>query len=80
MFQKMVGLSGKHKGLLKKNQQSNQIRYLCTKTNIFNFDNFNKVFVPYLIGKLPEFNYDEALELFLSNNQDENYVGLIILF
>lgn len=68
------------KEYLEENQQTNQIRYLCTKTNIFNLDNFNKVFVPYLIGKLPEFNYDEALELFHSTNKDEHYVGLIILF
>ncbi|NQU31343.1 MAG: DUF4365 domain-containing protein [Anaerolineae bacterium] len=68
------------KKYLEENQETNQIRYLCTKTNIFNLENFNKVFVPYLIGNLPEFNFDEALELFYSPNEDENYVGLIILF
>jgi len=68
------------KDYLDKNQQTYQIRYQCTKTNIFNLENFNKVFVPYIIGELPEFNYDEALELFHSTNEVENYVGLIILF
>jgi hypothetical protein len=68
------------KKYLEENQGANQIRYPRSKTNIFNLVNFNKVFVPFIIGTLPEFKYDEALELFHSTNQGENYVGLIILF
>jgi hypothetical protein len=68
------------KKYLKENPDSKQIKYLCTKTNVFNLDNFSKVFIPFILGSLPTFTFDEAWELFHSHNQDESYVGLIILF
>lgn len=68
------------KTYLKNCPDSTQIKFSCTKTNIFDLENFNKVFMPFVIGSLPEFEFDEAFDLFRSKNQDEKLVGLVVLF
>lgn len=69
------------KDYLRGNRQSATIRFQCTRVNTFENANFNRIFVPNIIGELPdEFPYEEALELFHSPNQDESNLGLYILF
>lgn len=57
-----------------------KIIFPCTKANKFDLDSFNKIFVPYVTGKLPEIEFDEAFELFNSDQQEEKEIGLVVLF
>jgi hypothetical protein len=69
------------KNHLRGNKQATAIRFQCTRVNTFDTASFNRIFVPDIIGELPdEFPYEEALDLFHSSIQDESNLGLYILF
>ena len=56
------------------------IKFEISKLNQFDIDDFEKIFIPYVMRELPELSFDEAIVLFHSKNYEERYVGLITLF
>lgn len=68
------------KNYLKRRGQCSTIKFDRTRINIFDNDNFIKVFLPGILNGLPEFSFEEAKALFNSANASESYLGLMILF
>jgi len=68
------------KNHLKNYENPSVIRFDRTKTNVFDEENFNKLFVPSVLKKIPNLTFDEAKSFFHSENPSENYLGLIALF
>lgn len=66
---------------LLKQGDSSSIKFEPTKANTFNKQDFERVFVPLILKEMPSnFSFDEALELFRSENYDESFLGLLVLF
>lgn len=57
-----------------------KIEFDRTRTNIFDLENFTKMFMPTILNELPILSFDEAEILFQSDYPSENYLGLIVLF
>lgn len=68
------------KKYLKKYGNCGRIKFDRTKTNIFDLENFTKIFMPTILGELPQLSFDEAANLFHSDHPSENYLGLVVLF
>ena len=62
------------------NGRISTIKFEISKLNQFDIDDFENIFIPYIMRELPELSFDEAIELFHSKNYEERYVGLITLF
>lgn len=56
------------------------IRFERTRTNIFDKDNFARVFIPTILNEVPKLSLDEAQTLFHSTHPSESYLGMIVLF
>ncbi len=63
-----------------KKGDTNLIKFSISKLNIFNIENFNKIFVPYINKEIPILNFEESVDLFKSNNLDEKHIGITVLF
>lgn len=68
------------KRYLKHSGQCATIKFDRTKTNVFDYDSFTKIFVPTILNELPNLSFDEAASLFHSSQTSENYLGLVALF
>ena len=68
------------KRYLKANAETATIRFPATQGNIFTADTFATLFVPAVLGELPQLSYDEALRLIDSHRPSETYLGLLVLF
>lgn len=60
--------------------QISTIKFDRTKTNIFDLENFTKIFMPTILNELPKLSFDEAATLFHSTHPSESYLGLLVLF
>jgi len=68
------------KNHLKNSGECSTIKFDRTRTNIFDQVNFEKLFIPSILKKLPKFSFEEAKTLFHSGNHSENYLGMLVLF
>lgn len=60
--------------------ESHTIRFRASELNKFDINSFEKLFIPYILGQVPELSFEEAMGFFHSKNHDVVYVGLITLF
>lgn len=65
---------------LKNHGKCNTIKFDRTRTNIFDLENFTKIYIPTILNELPQISFDEASSLFHSDHPSENYLGLLVLF
>lgn len=56
------------------------IRFENNQTNEFDLDSFRRIFLPLILEVTPELSFKEALSFFDSQNYDEIYLGMIVLF
>jgi hypothetical protein len=56
------------------------IKFDRTKTSVFDYDSFTKIFVPTILNELPNLSFDDAASLFHSSHPSESYLGLVVLF
>jgi len=56
------------------------IKFDRTRTNIFDDDNFLKIFMPTVLNRLPKLSFEEAASLFHSSHPSEKHLGLLVLF
>jgi hypothetical protein len=68
------------KGLLKANPETTTMRFSATEANRFDARTFSTIFVPQVVGSIPDLEFDEALRLARSEKPDETYLGLMVLF
>jgi len=68
------------KNYLKRVGQCATIKFDRMKINVFNNQDFSKVFLPGILNELPKLTLEEAKALFHSEHPSENNLGLMILF
>lgn len=69
------------KKYLSQNKEASIIKYAPTRANTFDVKDFQRVFVPHILEQPPTgFSLEDALGLFHSSNNDEAFLGLLILF
>lgn len=68
------------KRYLKANSTATTVRFSATQANIFTVATFATLFVPAVLGELPQLSYFEALQLADSHRPSEIYLGLLVLF
>ena len=68
------------KSYLKKFPEATVIRYRTSEANRFDSSTFPRLFVPTMLGEIPELSLQKALAMFRSSKPDESYLGLIVLF
>lgn len=68
------------KTYLEHNKERESIRFKGNKANLFDFENFNNVFIPKLRNNIPAISFLNALELFDSSDINEFTLGSIVLF
>lgn len=65
---------------LKANPEATTVRFPATHANCFAANTFAALFVPAVLGEVPQLTYDEALRLADSRRPSEAYLGLLVLF
>lgn len=68
------------KRYLKANADAATVRFPATQANLFNEQTFAALFVPAVLGEVPQLSYDEAIRLADSHRPSETYLGLLVLF
>lgn len=68
------------KRYLQANPAATTIRFPATQANLFTLDTFANLFVPAVLGEVPQLSYEEALRLADSHRPSEVYLGLLVLF
>ncbi len=68
------------KNYLKRTGDCATIRFDRTKANLFDNQDFAKVFLPGILNEIPKLSFQEARLLFHSAHPSENYLGLLVLF
>ncbi|MGA2226090.1 MAG: DUF4365 domain-containing protein [Syntrophobacteraceae bacterium] len=68
------------KNYLKGAGQCSTIRFDRTKANVFDSQNFGRVFLPGILNKTPKLSFGEAKSLLQSAHASETYLGLVVLF
>lgn len=68
------------KGYLENNPDSSVIRFVSIDANRFDEDNFISIFMPKVMKQVPDISFEKALVFFHSNNQEEFFIGLTVLF
>ena len=68
------------KHYLKANSEAATIRFPATQANLLNAQTFETLFVPAVLGEVPQLSYDQALRLADSRRPSETYLGLLVLF
>lgn len=56
------------------------IKFSINRTNIFDLKDFNRIFIPYNLNRIPLLSYEEATSFFLSTSQSEFHLGMVVLF
>jgi hypothetical protein len=56
------------------------IRYPANRTNEFDLQNFNRIFIPFNLNKVPLIPFQEAISFFESEHEDEFTLGMVVLF
>lgn len=67
------------KNYLRNFNECNVIKFDCNRTNVFNNDSFRKIFIPKILGEVPNLEFDIAIDLFDSDNFNEFYLGMVLL-
>jgi Domain of unknown function (DUF4365) len=68
------------KPYLKQFPEAAIIRFTSGEANRLDADTFQRVFLPTILGEVPDIFLPQALSLFRSSKQDESYLGLVALF
>ena len=68
------------KRYLKSNPQATTIRFPATQANRLAPDTFAPLFLPAVLGEVPQLTYEEAVRLADSHRPSETYLGLLVLF
>ena len=68
------------KRYLKANVDAATIRFPATQANLFTAGTFTTLFVPAVLGEVPQLSYCDALGLADSQRPSEMYLGLLVLF
>ncbi len=68
------------KRYLKGNPQATTVRFPATQANKFASDTFASLFLPAILGEIPQLTYEEAVHLADSHRPSETYLGLLVLF
>lgn len=69
------------KKYLAENENASTIKYQPTKANTFDGVDFKRVFIPTILKESPDgFSFEDSVELFRSSNNDESFLGLLLLF
>lgn len=68
------------KRYLKTNGEATTVRFPATQANLLAAETFATLFVPAVLGEVPQLSYDEALRLADSHRPSETYLGLLVLF
>ena len=68
------------KSYLKGNPQATTVRFTATQANRFASDTFASLFLPAILGEIPQLTYEEAVRLADSHRPSETYLGLLVLF
>lgn len=68
------------KTYLKNHGKSKKIKFIANRSNLIDFENFNKLFIPNVLSETPNLSLEEALSFFDSENNDETILGSIVLF
>lgn len=68
------------KSYLQNNPDAKTIKFLANRSNQFDLQNFNRLFLPNVLGKTPKLPLEETLSFFDSKHQDEFILGALILF
>ena len=68
------------KGYLKANPNTTVIRYRASEANRFDGSSFSRLFVPAVVRETPTLTLEEAFAFARSDKQDEQYLGLLVLF
>ncbi len=55
------------------------IKFDCNRTNIIDNDSFSRVFIPKILGEIPNLEFETAIDLFESENYNEFYLGMVLL-
>jgi hypothetical protein len=56
------------------------IRFSASHANLLDATAFQTLFLPAMLGEIPDVSFDGAVALFHSPKPDESYLGLIVLF
>tara|TARA_B100000953_G_scaffold73694_1_gene59517 strand:+ start:407 stop:1435 length:1029 start_codon:yes stop_codon:yes gene_type:complete len=56
------------------------IKFDCTKSNLADLDYFKKIFIPSILGDIPDLTLKETLSFFDSKNSRDNNLGSSVLF
>ena len=65
---------------LKANPDATVIRYGASEANRFDGSSFSWLFVPAVVRETPTLTLEEAFAFARSDKQDEQYLGLLVLF
>jgi Domain of unknown function (DUF4365) len=65
---------------LKANPDATVIRYRVSAANRFDGSSFSRLFVPAVVRETPTLTLEEAFAFARSDKQDEQYLGLLVLF
>jgi hypothetical protein len=68
------------KNYLKHSGQCATIRFDRTKANVFDNQDFGRVFLPGILNETPKLSFEEAKSLLQSAHASEIYLGLVVLF
>lgn len=68
------------KWYLNAHSQATTVRFPATHANRLATDSFATLFMPAVLGEVPQLGYDEAVRLADSHRSSETYLGLLVLF
>lgn len=68
------------KRYLEANADVTTVRFSATQVNAFRASTFTTLFVPAMLGEVPQLTYDDAVRLADSHRPSETYLGLLVLF
>jgi hypothetical protein len=68
------------KRYLRANPAATTVRFSATQANVLTVATFATLFVPAVLGEVPQLSYSEALQLADSHRPSEVYLGLLVLF
>jgi hypothetical protein len=57
----------------------NMIEFDCNRTNALDADSFGRIFVPKILGEIPNLEFEKAIDLFDSDNYNEFFLGMVVL-
>lgn len=68
------------KEYLEQNPKNLVIKFTASEYNNFSKQNFLSLFMPLFLSQVPEISFESAMSFFRSENRDEFFIGLTVLF